>query len=256
MLFYSRALPVNMAVSFMKKVILLALVFLLTACGSAAAPTALPSIPGLVTITPEVPPFHPQVVEQTATPLLLSTPTALRLPAIATRPLEATLTPRDTATPPGPTPTETLLPLLELPTERPFAPSRLAWTGQPTYPADSEPGLLFRVDYDPRAWAQTEDNFGATVLAHRQIPYCLISPWSGRGLPAGLKVEYEFRAIGGANFDIQTITRDGNLEFVAYVGGDRKILTGFQVAFEEQKEQCIEDAEAVLATLRSTPVAP
>ncbi len=235
----------------MKKLALFVLVSLLSAC--AAAPAEQPSIPGLVTITPEIIPIRSQVVEQAATSLPPITPTALRIQATATRPLELTPSPRNTATPPGPTPTETLLPLLELPTARAFAPSRMAWTGQPTYPADSEPGLLFRVDYDPRTWALAEDNFGVTVLAHRQIPYCLLLPWSGRGLPAGLRVEHEFRAIGGANFDVHTITRDGSLEFVAYVGGDRKIVTGFQVAFEEQKEQCIEDAEAVLATLRSTP---
>jgi hypothetical protein len=243
-------LRVSVVVYFMKKIFFLVLVFLLTACG--AAPAAQPSIPGLVTITPELPPFVAPL--DSALPSLPpSTPTALRVQATATRPPETTAVPRNTATLPGPTPTETLLPPLELPTARAFAPSRMAWTGQPTYPADSQPGLLFRVDYASDTWALTEDNFGATVLAHRQIPYCILLPWSGRGLPGGLRVEYEFRVIGGANFDVHTITRDGNLEFVAYVGGDRKIVTGFQVAFEEQKEQCIEDAEAVLATLRSTP---
>lgn len=238
----------------MKKLALFVLVSLLSAC--AAAPAEQPSIPGLVTITPEIIPIRSQVVEQAATSLPPITPTALRIQATATRPLELTPSPRNTATPPGPTPTETLLPLLELPTARAFAPSRMAWTGQPTYPADSEPGLLFRVDYDPGLWAQTEGNFGEIVLAHRQVPYCTITPWTGRGLPAGLKVEYEFRAIGGANFDVHTVTRQGELEFMAYIGGDRKIMTGFQVSFEEQKEQCIEAAEVVLATLRSTPATP
>lgn len=239
----------------MRKLFLLTLVFLLTACGSAAAPTELPSIPGLVTITPEIPPFIAPV-EQTATPLPPAPTEALRIQATSTRRPALTPTARDTATLPGPTPTETLLPLLELPTERPFAPSRVAWTGLPTYPGDSEAGLLFRMDYDPDAWAQTESNFGEILLAHRLIPYCTIAPWSGRGLPAGLKVEHEFRAIGGADFDVHTVTRDGKLEFVAYVGGDRKILTGFQVLFEEQKDQCIEDAELILATLRSLAAIP
>lgn len=238
----------------MKKLTLFVLVFLLSAC--AAAPTELPPIPGLVTVTPEIIPFRSQVAEQVATSLPPSTPTALRLQATATPPLELTPTPRNTATLPGPTPTETLLPLLELPTAPIFAPSRMAWTGQPTYPADSEPGLLFRVDYDPDLWAQTEGNFDEILLAHRLIPYCAITPWTGRGLPAGLQVEHEFRVIGGANFDVHTVTRQGALEFMAYIGGDRKILTGFQVSFEEQKEQCIEAAEVVLATLRSTPATP
>lgn len=232
----------------MKKLVLLFSLFVLAAC----APQALP---GLVTVTPEV----PSRLQLTAYPFTAS-PTVSKTPMrpTVTRTLTAlpALRLQATATLPGPTPTETLLPLLELPTERPFAPSRTAWTGAPTYPSDSEPGLLFRVDYDPRAWALTEDNFGVTVLAHRQIPYCILLPWSGRGLPAGLRVEHEFRTIGGANFDVHTITREGALEFVAYVGGDRKIITGFQVAFEQQKEQCIEQAETVLATLRSSPAAP
>ncbi len=235
----------------MKKLIFFALVYLLSAC--AAAPTETLVIPGLVTITPEVIPLILPTLEQTATPPPLAPTEALRIQATATRPPQLTSTPRDTATLPGPTPTETLLPLLELPTERPFAPLRMAWTGLPTYPADSEPGLLFRVDYDPDLWAQTDGNFGEIVLAHRLIPYCVITPWIGRGLPAGLKVEHEFRTIGGADFDVHIVTRQGELEFVAYIGGDRKILTAFQVLFEEQKEQCIEAAEVVLATLRSTP---
>lgn len=235
----------------MKKLALF-LFLLLTAC----APSALP---GVITITPEAPLLRVTLYPKaTATPLPRIATHASVSPTVtrAASPSPWRVLPQSTATLPGPTPTETLLPLLELPTERAFAPSRIAWTGQPTYPADSEPGLLFRVDYDPDQWAQTEDNFGAIVLAHRQIPYCILLPWSGRGLPAGLKVEHEFRVIGGANFDVHTITRDGNLEFVAYVGGDRKIVTGFQLVFDEQKEQCIEDAEAVLATLRSTPAGP
>ncbi len=221
---------------------------------SACAPS--PSLPGLVTITAEAIPFTLPTLEQTASPL---PPVPTKSPYVqrtATRQPGATGTPRATATQPGPTPTETLLPLLELPTERPFAPSHLAWTGLPTYPADSEPGLLFRLDYDPDLWAQTENNFGEIVLAHRLIPYCTLTPWTGRGLPAGLKVEHEFRTIGGADFDVHLVTQQGELEFVAYVGGDRKILTGFQVSFEEQIDQCLADAEVILATLRSTPAAP
>lgn len=237
----------------MKKMVLLVLAFLVSACAGASE---LPSIPGVVTITSEVPRVEVTMYPAQAATRALTTATRTPVSPTVTRtpsPVPWRVLPQATITPPGPTPTETLLPLLELPTERPFAPSRLAWTGLPTYPADSEPGLLFRVDYDPDVWALTQDNFGSLVLAHRQIPYCVLLPWSGRGLPAGLQVEHEFRTIGGAAFDVHTIARNGVLEFIAYAGGDQKIVTGFQVAFEEQKEQCIEDAEAVLATLRSTP---
>jgi len=248
----------------MRKFLVLTLVFLLSACGAPAAATELPPMPGLVTITPEIIPFNPQVIELTATSAPAAVPTeALRLPATPTRRPEFTATPRETslpeptATPVGPTPTETLLPPLELPTMAAFAPSRLPWTGLPTYPADSEPGLLFRVDYDPDVWAQTEGNYGEIVLAHRLIPYCTVSTWSGRGLPGGLKSEHEFRTIGGADFDVNTITtKQGETEFITYVGGDRRILTGFQVAFVEQKESCVQDAELILATLRSLAAIP
>lgn len=221
---------------------LLSSLLLLTACAG---------IPGVITITPEAPgpriTLYPNVtITQTPTRTPVS-PTPPRTPS----PIPWHLLSLPTATQPGPTPTETLLPPLELPTPRPFAPSRQAWTGEPTYPGDSLPGLRFRVEYDPGVWALTENNFGVTVLAHRAIPYCILSPWSGRGLPAGLQVERELRPIGVAVFDVHTIRREGRLEFVAYVGGDRKIVTGFQVTFEEQPEECLKDAEAVLATLRS-----
>lgn len=231
----------------MTKKLLLVLSLLLSACASHA-------VPGLVTVTPAS-----SLLEMTVYPNLTATP----VPRTITRtPLSPTITrtaspvpwkslPQATATLPGPTPTETLLPALELPTAQPFARARQPWRGEPTYPADSRPGLLFRVDYDTDRWALTEDNFGVTVLAHREIPYCIILPWSGRGLPSGWQVTHEFRTIGGADFDVHTVTRDGMLEFVAYVGGDRKIVTGFQVNFQEQPERCIQEAEAVLATLRS-----
>jgi hypothetical protein len=71
-----------------------------------------------------------------------------------------------------------------------------------------------------------------------------------------MKVEHDFRTIGSADFDVNTITQQGVVQFVAYVGGDRHILTGFQVAFEEQQDQCIQDAELIFATLRSLAAIP
>jgi hypothetical protein len=248
----------------MRKFALLSLivVFLLAACGAAAATeapaqpaaTEAPAIPFLITITPEVAPFVPPIETQAA----LTQPVEVAPGAVPspTKTLIPTLTPFPTATKTVLAPTETLLPPLELPTERAFAPSRVAWTGLPTYPGDSDPGLLFRVDYDPDVWAQTEGNFGDIVLGHRLIPYCTITPWTGRGLPAGTKVEHDFRTIGSADFDVITVTQQGDVKFVAYVGGDRHILTGFQVSFEERQDQCIQDAELIFATLRSLAAIP
>lgn len=208
-------------------------------------------MPGIVTITPKAPDarvtLYPNVI-------VTQTPTVTPVSPTPTRtssPIPWHILALPTATQPGPTPTETPLPPLELPTPRPFAPARQAWMGEPTYPGDSLPGLRFRVDYDPDVWALTENNFGVTVLAHRAIPYCTLAPWSGRGLPAGLRVEHEFRTLGAATFDVHLVRRQDRLEFVAYVGGDRKITTGFQVMFADQAEECLKDAETVLSTLRS-----
>ncbi len=229
--------------------------FFLSACGAAAA-TELPGLPFVVTLSPEVAPFRqplnspePLATEPAALPQVM--PTATR-----PSPVPPTSTPRPTSTPFVPTPTETLLPLLELPTERRNAPALVPWTGLPTYPGDSDPGLLFRMDYDPNIWAQTEGNFGDIVLGSRRIDYCTITPWSGRGLPVDWKVEHEFRYIGSAAFDVNTVTYQGELKFVSYVGGDRRVLTGFQVTFNEQKEQCLQDAEAIFGTLRSLSAIP
>lgn len=167
-----------------------------------------------------------------------------------------TSTPTPTVTVTAPTPTDTLLPPLDIPTELPNAPSFAAWTGEPTYPGDSEPGRLFRVDYDPDVWAQTTDNFGQIVLGHRQIEYCTITAWTGRGLPEAATSEHEFRDVGNVPYDVNTVSMDGVLKFVAYVGGDKRLLTGFQVSFQDGREQCLQDAEKVLSSLRSFAAAP
>ena len=244
----------------MKRLTLVAflILFFLSACGAPAATSApeAPNLPFVVTISPEAKPFKPSLktpepsaTEQAALPPVQATATRPSpVPPTSTRP--------PTSTPYIPTPTETLLPPLELPTERRNAPALVAWTGLPTYPGDSDPGLLFRVDYDPDIWAQTEGNFGAIVLGNRQLEYCTITPWEGRGLPADWKVEHEFRTIGSASFDVSTVAFQGMVKFVSYVGGDRRVLTGFQVTFNDQKEKCLQDAEVIFGTLRSLSAVP
>lgn len=250
----------------LKPLFFLVLTFFLAACGSAAPATEAPAEPGgadlpvipfAVTITPEIAPFRVPLESPTALPTQAprTLETATALPS-ASPTQAASPTPAASSTAFGPTPTETLLPPLELPTERPNAPLRLPWTGLPTYPGDSEPDLLFRVDYNPDLWAQTEGNYGDIVLAHRQIEYCTITPWSGRGLPMDWKVEHDFRYIGSAAFDVNTVLFQGRVQFVAYVGGDRRVLTGFQVSFEGNSEQCLADAEVIFGTLRSLAAVP
>lgn len=230
--------------------------FSLLALTAACAPAANGStnLPFIVTVSPEVLPFSPALESpQVAVPEPLATATLM---APSPSPVPATATAAPTLTSYVPPATETLLPQLELPTERSNAPALVPWTGLPTYPGDSDPGLLFRMDYDPDVWAQTEGNFGDIVLGNRLIDYCTITPWAGRGLPMDWKVEHEFRTIGSAAFDVNTVTYQDVVKFVSYVGGDRHVLTGFQVSFVDQKEQCLQDAEAIFGTLRSYAAIP
>ncbi|MEW6286799.1 MAG: hypothetical protein AB1509_11280 [Chloroflexota bacterium] len=163
-------------------------------------------------------------------------------------------TPTPTQTPlPTSTPTETPLPPLELPTEIPSAPALLAWDGVPTYLGDSQPGYAFRVLYNPETWALTQDQFGFPALAHRAIPYCVISVTSGRGLPPNISVEQNILYTKTVTFYVGTAYENGVKKFVTYTGGDGVIFTAFQVSFEEQADQCLADAETVLTTLRSVP---
>jgi hypothetical protein len=238
---------------------LLLLSLLLSACAPAS------ELPFVVTVTtdsqaaplPQNTPTPVDVIEQ---PVLPAPEASATLPASPTQTAivlpTLTQTPNTTATPVVPTPTETLLPVLDLPTERSNPPQRQAWTGLPTYPGDSDPGLLFRVDYDPDVWAQTQGNYGDIVLGNRHIEYCTITPWTGRGLPGELKVTHEFRYIGSAAFDVNTVTDQGLVKFVSYVGGDQRILTGFQVSFNQQQDLCLLEAEEIFGTLRSFAAVP
>ncbi len=128
------------------------------------------------------------------------------------------------------------------------------WDGVPTYLADSQPGFDFRVRFDPDVWALTTDQFGFPALGHRSIPTCIISPASGRGLPPNVTVVQEVRKVGTVRYQISTAYLNDVKQFVNYTGGDGTILTAFQVSFQDQADQCISDAETVLATLTSVPV--
>lgn len=133
------------------------------------------------------------------------------------------------------------------------APSQMVWDGIPTYLAESTPGYAFRVRYDPDLWAVTTDQFGFPALGHRTISACVISVTSGRGLPLNMTVEHEVLETGTATFDVGNVFENGVLKFVTYTGGNANIITGFQVSFEEQAEECRADAVRVLSTLSSVP---
>lgn len=151
-------------------------------------------------------------------------------------------------------PTDTPLPTLDLPAEAPNAPAEMVWDGVPTYLGESAPGYYFRVTYDPDLWALTTDQFGFPALAHRQVSACVISVTSGRGLPGNMAADQERLDVGKITFDVGRVSENGELKFVTYTGGDGTIITAFQVSFEELADECLLDAETVIATLRSVPV--
>ncbi len=208
-------------------IISLILIFILTACGAAATPAPSPAP------SQEEPATQP--VENSPTP----EPTQ-------------TFTPKPTYTP-SVTPTETLLPPLLLPTEIAHAPALLPWDGTPTYLGDSQAGFDFRVFYDPDLWALTQDQFGYPAIGHRNIPYCVISVTSGRGMPADISVEQDILYTDNVTFNVGIAYENGEKKFVTYTGGDGRIVTGFEVSFEEQSDECIAEAVTVLSTLRSVP---
>src|SRR5574341_508336 len=217
--------------------IILIFALVITACGAAApAPTEAP-------IATEEP---PTVTEPPAFQ-------SLEAPTIEPR-VTGTSTPIPTATQVLPTPTDTPLPTLELPTEPVNPPARMVWDGTPTYLGDSQPGYAFRVTYDPDLWALTTDQFGFPALAHRKITACMITPTSGRGLPANTTVEHDVLYTDTVTFDVGKVYENGVLKFVTYTGGNGTILTGFEVTSEEQLDECLADAVTVLSTLTSVPV--
>lgn len=166
---------------------------------------------------------EPPALLQAGTPL--ATPTASETP---TPTLEPTLTP---------TPSPTPVPLLD-------------WIGQPTYPGESAPGVLFRLYYDPTVWT-LNDPFGDPVLVHSTLNGCMISTAAGRGMPPGWRIENRMGLVGGIPFEISTAFVRDVPQFTNYLGGDLRLYTGFQVRYGEQVEECLREAEIVLATLRS-----
>jgi hypothetical protein len=222
--------------------LILTLTLAVTACGAPAAtqPPATPQAPAVTEA------LGTQAHVETEPPAFQSLEAPTRQPSAV---------PTNTAAPTQivPTRTDTPLPTLELPTEVGNPPARMVWDGAPTYPGESTPGYAFRVSYDPQHWALTTDQFGFPALGHRDLPGCVISVTTGRGLPASMSVEHEILYTGDITFDVGRVYENGALKFVTYTGGDGTIFTGFQVNFEEQAEECLAEAFTILSTLDSVP---
>src|SRR5512145_2949208 len=142
-------------------IFILLLALAITGCGAPAAATMAPA-----TQAPA-----------TEAPLNAATEAPTEAPATEAPALQAV----ETSTPA--IQTDIPLPTLALPSEAVNAPAQMVWDGVPTYLGESAPGYSFRVTYDPDLWALTTDQFGFPALAHRQVPACVISVTSGRGLP-------------------------------------------------------------------------
>ena len=217
-------------------IVMLFFMVLMTSCGGAAPATQ-----------------SPAATEPPATEAPTEEPTATEPPAFQSleAPTQAATQLPSTSTQVPETPTDTPLPTLELPTEIVNPPAQLAWDGVPTYLAESTPGYAFRVRYDPELWALTTDQFGFAALAHRNIPACVISVTSGRGLPLNMTVEHDMLSMEDVTFDVGNVFENGVLKFITFTGGNTNIITGFQLDFEEQPDECRADAVAVLSTLTS-----
>ena len=165
------------------------------------------------------------------------------------------VTPLNTPTDLPPTPSETQLPQIELPTPESTVLLLESWIGAPTYAVDSQPGYFFRVNYSPALWALVADDTGLPALVHRDIPYCQMTTASGRGTPRGVTVTSQSRDIGALRYEVVTVSQNDVVQYVNYFGGDAMVKTGFQVSFQEQQAACLQAAEVVLASLTSV-VAP
>lgn len=177
-------------------------------------------------------------------------------------PRTSTLPPTQTALPsttPLPAvsiaPTETYLPTLELLPLKTMEPAFEVWDGQPTDPAESQPGFFFRVKFNPRVWGLTQDSYGQAALGHRFIGYCILAGGGVRGMSPGIQVEHSTRQIGPLYFEVNEVLLQGVRQFVTYQAqtADRTVFTSFQVNFVDEIDACLLDVEVVLATLISVP---
>lgn len=227
--------------------LILMLSFLVTSCGGAAPAPTEPPVPTMTSMELEELPLMPS---STLESKYTSAPTDTSVPTNTPAPTH-TFAPTNTL---AVTQTDTPLPTLVLPTEAVNAPVRLAWDGTPTYLGDSTPGYSFRVTYDPDVWALTTDQFGFPALGHRNIPGCVVSVTSGRGLPPNMTVEHEMLQVEEITFDVGTAYENGVKKFVTFTGGDGRIITAFEVSFMDESNTCLAEAVTVLSTLRSVPV--
>ena len=67
-------------------------------------------------------------------------------------------------------------------------------------------------------------------------------------------VDHDVRHIGAISYQVDTAYVNGVRQFVNYSGGEGNIYTAFGVTFQDQADQCLTDAETVLAGLRAVAI--
>ena len=122
----------------------------------------------------------------------------------------------------------------------------------PTPPADAaaapkpQPGASANLEAD--ATAEHQDAAGAADATGAEVEDAA----TGETVEVG--DEPETIEAGEVLYDVSTAYENGVKKFATFTGGDRRIITAFQVSFLEDSEACLADAVAVLSTLRSIPV--
>jgi hypothetical protein len=121
------------------------------------------------------------------------------------------------------------------------------WVTSPTY-SDSPP--FFKVEFAPGKWQLNTENPGYPVLQHTMLQGCSISPAVGHGLPPDLSVERTSRKIGNCTYELN-IVRGEQVLSINYCthNVEADVSTCFELGLSDDQQSCIQDAEAVLATL-------
>ena len=108
---------------------------------------------------------------------------------------------------------------------------------------------FFKVEFLPEVWKLNTDDQPYPMLEHLLLSGCSISPSVGRGLPPDYSVEHTFRKIGGYIYELSMVSKAERLVFLNYCTGNEDVGICFAVILGDNQEACIQDAEAVLATL-------
>lgn len=108
----------------------------------------------------------------------------------------------------------------------------------------------YQFEIEADSWEVVPQEYSwSPKLVHRTVAGCEITPQGGMGLPDYLTVERTFRTVGMVQYLEYQVRQEGELVYIKYwplVEGDS---FGFGVAFQNYQDTCIQDAEAVLATL-------